>query len=99
MRDGSRRAVAVPIGSDRSAYASAATIAGPLPGRHRNSPPLRLLILLTFCGRLDCTHTLAHVKRMPNLSSQQVARHLKQGRSRVTNGSRTLIGVKGWSKD
>jgi hypothetical protein len=35
---------------------------------------------------------------MPNLSSQQVARHLKQGRSRVTNGSRTLIGVKGSSK-
>jgi hypothetical protein len=35
---------------------------------------------------------------MSNLSSQQVARHLKQGRSRVTNGSRTLIGVKGSSK-
>jgi hypothetical protein len=35
---------------------------------------------------------------MSNLSSQQVARHLKQGRSAVTNGKRTLIGVKGTSK-
>jgi hypothetical protein len=35
---------------------------------------------------------------MSNLSSQQVARHLKQGRSAVTNGKRTLIGVKGSSK-
>jgi hypothetical protein len=35
---------------------------------------------------------------MSNLSSQQVARYLKQGRSAVTNGKRTLIGVKGSSK-
>jgi len=35
---------------------------------------------------------------MSDLSSQQVARHLKQGRSAVTNGKRTLIGVKGSSK-
>jgi hypothetical protein len=35
---------------------------------------------------------------MSDLSSQQVARHLKQGRSSVTNGKRTLIGIKGSSK-
>lgn len=35
---------------------------------------------------------------MSNLSSQQVARHQKQGRSAVTNGKRTLIGVRGASK-
>ena len=35
---------------------------------------------------------------MSLLTSQQVARHRKQGRSRVTNGTRTLIGVKGSSK-
>jgi hypothetical protein len=39
-----------------------------------------------------------YVEHMSDLSSQQVARHRKQGRSRVTNGSRTLIGVKGSSK-
>jgi hypothetical protein len=35
---------------------------------------------------------------MSLLSSKQVARHRKQGRSRVTNGSRVLIGIKGSSK-
>ncbi len=39
-----------------------------------------------------------YVNHMSDLSSQQVARHLKQGRSAVTNGKRTLIGVKGSSK-
>jgi hypothetical protein len=35
---------------------------------------------------------------MSELSPQRVARHLKQGRSSVTNGKRVLIGVKGSSK-
>jgi hypothetical protein len=35
---------------------------------------------------------------MSNISPQRVARHVKQGRSAVTNGKRTLIGVKGSSK-
>jgi hypothetical protein len=35
---------------------------------------------------------------MSHRSEQQVARHLKQGRSAVTNGKRALIGVKGSSK-
>jgi hypothetical protein len=35
---------------------------------------------------------------MSNTSSQTVARHLKQGRSAVTNGKRTLIGVNASSK-
>jgi hypothetical protein len=39
-----------------------------------------------------------YVSGMSLLTSQQVARHLKQGRSAVTNGKRTLIGVKGSSK-
>jgi hypothetical protein len=44
------------------------------------------------------SHGDRYVSGMSNLSSQQVARHLKQGRSAVTNGKRTLIGVKGSSK-
>jgi hypothetical protein len=39
-----------------------------------------------------------YVEQMSDLSSRQVARHRKQGRSRVTNGSRVLLGVKGSSK-
>jgi hypothetical protein len=39
-----------------------------------------------------------YVDDMSELSPQRVARHLKQGRSAVTNGKRTLIGVKGSSK-
>jgi hypothetical protein len=35
---------------------------------------------------------------MSDISSQLVARHLKQGRSAVTNGRRTLIGVNASSK-
>jgi hypothetical protein len=35
---------------------------------------------------------------MSNISSQTAARHLKQGRSAVTNGKRTLIGVNASSK-
>jgi hypothetical protein len=35
---------------------------------------------------------------MSDISSQTVARHLKQGRSAVTNGKRTLIGVNASSK-
>jgi hypothetical protein len=35
---------------------------------------------------------------MSDLSAQQVVRHQKQGRSAVTNGKRTLIGVRGASK-
>ncbi|WP_325630277.1 hypothetical protein [Bradyrhizobium sp.] len=35
---------------------------------------------------------------MSDLSSQRVTRHQKQGRSAVTNGKRTLIGVRGASK-
>jgi hypothetical protein len=39
-----------------------------------------------------------YVSDMSDLSAQQVARHRKQGRSAVTNGKRTLIGVRGASK-
>src|ERR1700692_1863181 len=35
---------------------------------------------------------------MSSINSQLVARHLKQGRSAVTNGKRTLIGVNASSK-
>jgi hypothetical protein len=47
---------------------------------------------------LRSSHGDRYVSDMSLLTSQQVARHLKQGRSRVTNGTRTLIGVKGSSK-
>jgi hypothetical protein len=68
------------------------------------------LILLDYFNGADLLRNPTHKQPLRNsqgnryvgdmslLTSQQVARHLKQGRSRVTNGTRTLIGVKGSSK-